>query len=452
MKKKKVFKSSRKYIILVSIVLLAVTIGIAVLLNMSLKKHIKEMVYQTMTNLSETTTSFIDGDKFKMVDENTTPDDENYKEIMRILNIFKDNNDFVYIYTIKIDDNGKYIFVIDQDPEKPAAYGYEVVYTEAMVTALTKGETAIDKDASTDEWGSYYSTFSPIKDSSGKVVGAVGIDFDSIWYEEQISKHSFYFIILFVIALVAGITISLLFMSQVFKKFRSLNKGLSSLSKDIDSLTEEINAKTSSDIEIEENVDVKASSENEIEEINLKMMSMEKELKKYIEYVHNQAFTDTMTGVSSKVAYYEYLKDLQKKIDNNTARFIVIVFDLNGLKKINDNFGHECGDDFITNSASVILKLFGKEHTFRIGGDEFIVILENSEHRISELDEMIVREIDEFNYNMTKDDVPVSLSFGASEFRPNANDTFKKVFKRADEIMYQYKGLFYKKFGDRRKN
>ena len=450
--KKKTIKRSTKYIIAICIVLLAVTIGIAVLLNINLKKHVKEMVYQTMTNVSETTAAFIDSETFVSVSETTTKEDDNYKSVINVLNKIKENNDFVYIYTIKSTEEGEYIFVIDQDPDEPAPYGYKVSYTDAMAECFEKGITTIDRDATADEWGKHYSTFSPIKDNTGKIVGAVGIDFDSIWYENQISRHSIYFILLFIVALASGVGISLLLMSQLLKKFRSLNKGLSSLSKDIDSLTKEINSKHEEELEETEEVTPNEGVESEIEEINIKMSSMERELKKYIEYVQLQTYTDTMTGVSSKLAYYNYLKELQKKIDDNTAKFIVIVFDLNGLKKINDNFGHECGDDFITNSASVIMKLFGKDHTFRIGGDEFIVIMEGKEYKIEELDEMILRAIDEFNFNKPKESIPVSMSFGASYFRPNANDTFKKVFKRADEIMYQYKGEFYKKYGDRRKN
>ncbi|MBO4667840.1 MAG: diguanylate cyclase [Bacilli bacterium] len=451
MKKKRVVSGSTKNIIFICILLLGITIGIAIFLNISLKKRIKEMVYNSMNNVSETAAAFINGDTFKTIGKYTSSYSDEYKEIKDVLDKFKENNDFVYIYTVKQDDNGKYIFVIDQDNEKTASYGEPIVYTDAMAQALRDGVTTIDREKTTDTWGSYYSAFSPIRDSEGKVVGAVGVDFDSIWYEDQISEHSTYFIILFVLAMAAGVGISLLLMSQVVKKFRTLNRGLSSLSKDIDSLTDEINAKSPGET-VKKEDKYRYSGETDIEEINLKMISMEKELKKYIEYVHNQAFTDTMTGASSKIAYYEYLKELQKKIDSNKANFMVIVFDLNGLKKINDNFGHECGDDFITNSASVIVKLFGKENTFRIGGDEFIVILEDKDYTVEEINEMVLREVDEFNMHMPKEDVPVSFSFGASSYRAGVNDTFKKVFKRADEIMYQYKGAFYKKFGDRRKN
>ena len=58
----------------------------------------------------------------------------------------------------------------------------------------------------------------------------------------------------------------------------------------------------------------------------------------------------------------------------------------------------------------------------------------------------------EFNTTLKSTDIPASFSFGASEFEKGKDDTFKKVFKRADEIMYQYKAKYYQQFGDRRKH
>lgn len=443
--KNKFFDSSTKYVIAICVVLLAITIGICVFLNISLRNKVRNIVYQSMSNVSDTSSALIDGDKFKTINEETSKDDPIYQEVLQLLTVFKEQNDFVYIYTIKLTDDGKYIFVIDQDPEEPASYGDEIVYTQAMEKCLKENVTAIDKEASNDKWGSFYTTFTPITDSDGNVVGAVGIDFDSTWYEEQISGHSMYFAIVFVVAITGGIAISFILMSQLLQRFRTLNRGLSVLSKDIDALTTEINEKQNkSKDEI-----VTYEGRNEIEEITFKMNSMSNELKKYIDYVHNQAFLDTMTGASSKVAYYEYLQRLEDKIVNDIADFKIIVFDLNGLKKINDNYGHECGDDFIINSAKVIVDLFGKEQTFRIGGDEFIVILENDNRSIDEINELIYQKEVEFNQNIDKNQIPVSFSFGASSYEKNG-DTYKQVFKRADEIMYQYKNLYYKNlYGDK---
>lgn len=432
--------------IVFSTIILIITIFLGILLNYQLRNKVKEMVYNNMADTSKTAAAFIDGEAFKAIHENTSKDSAEYQKIYEVLDTFKKNNRFVYIYTCRM-EGGKYIYVIDQDPVDPAEYGEEVVYTEAMASAFS-GISSVDREATTDEWGSFYSTFSPIYDDSDNLVGVVGIDFDSAWYEEQISRHNIYLIILSSISLLAGVLIALLLMSQIIKRFRTLNKGLSVLSDDIDALTKEISIKQTDEKDAKEPLE----DGNEIEQINRKMMKMEYNLKKYMEYAHEQAFTDSMTGVSSKTAYYEYLKLLDAKMNIHEISYKVIVFDLNGLKKINDNYGHECGDQFIINCAKVIMNLYGKDHTFRIGGDEFIVILEDENINTDSIDQRIFDEMQEFNTKLKPNDVAVSFSFGASEFEKGKDDTFKKVFKRADEIMYQYKAKYYQTYGDRRKH
>ena len=431
-----------------SLIILFITIFLGIIINYQLRNKVKEMVYNSMADNSKTAAAFIDGDAFKSINENTSKDSEEYQKIYHVLNTFKQNNDFVYIYTCRY-ENDKYIYVIDQDPVDPAEYGEEIVYTEAMISAFS-GVSSVDREATSDEWGSFYSTFSPIYDSSDNLVGVVGIDFDSAWYEEQLSRHNVYLIILSGISLFAGVLIALALMTQFIKRFRLLNRGLSILSDDIDALAKEISMKQSDNKERETKEPLEEGSE--IEQLNRKMNKMEQNLKKYMEYAHDQAFTDTMTGVSSKTAYYEYLKQLETKTAEHEISYKVVVFDLNGLKSINDNHGHECGDQFIINCAKVIMNLFGKEHTFRIGGDEFIVILEDENINIDMIDQRIFDEMQEFNTTLKSTDIPASFSFGASEFEKGKDDTFKKVFKRADEIMYQYKAKYYQQFGDRRKH
>ncbi|MBP5684057.1 MAG: diguanylate cyclase, partial [Bacilli bacterium] len=144
---------------------------------------------------------------------------------------------------------------------------------------------------------------------------------------------------------------------------------------------------------------------------------------------------------------------LDEKILTNIADFTIIVFDINGLKEINDNKGHEEGDNSIINTTSVITTVFGADHTYRIGGDEFIVILENvSQEEIEAYFIKVRKESDKFNESNPDLITPVSFSMGAATYRKELDKDYKAVFKRADEAMYRNKGLYYKNFHDRRKN
>jgi len=148
------------------------------------------------------------------------------------------------------------------------------------------------------------------------------------------------------------------------------------------------------------------------------------------------ANTDPMTGVKSKHAYIEFEKLLNKRIEDGIAEnFEIIVFDVNGLKHINDTQGHKAGDAYICCASNIICEMFKHSPVYRIGGDEFVVVLHgyDLEHH-----DML---IDKFNTmveeNIAKGDVVVSL--GHSEYIPGKDTTMRSVFSRADVQMYERK-------------
>lgn len=81
------------------------------------------------------------------------------------------------------------------------------------------------------------------------------------------------------------------------------------------------------------------------------------------------------------VAYLEKLKDMEIHVDAGMLKeFAVAVFDLNDLKKVNDTLGHEAGDQYVKDSCKFICQRFKYSPVFRIGGDEFVVILEGIDY------------------------------------------------------------------------
>ena len=179
---------------------------------------------------------------------------------------------------------------------------------------------------------------------------------------------------------------------------------------------------------------------------------MQHKLQAYMEYAHEQAYTDSMTGVGNKTAYLERVKEINSQINNGTADFAIVVFDVNGLKNTNDIYGHECGDRIITDTAATIRRVFDSDQIYRIGGDEFIAVVgsmteEEMEARLKELGEIV----ENFNKNEKRYAMTLSFSGGGAVYRPGEDAAFKEVFKRADEAMYDNKGNYYKQFGDRRR-
>ena len=167
-----------------------------------------------------------------------------------------------------------------------------------------------------------------------------------------------------------------------------------------------------------------------------KLLQQEKESKKALHTARTAANTDPLTGVKSRNAYLEMTADIDSSIiDSSAADFGVIVFDINGLKNINDTKGHEEGDRYIRDGCMMICRKFSHSPVYRIGGDEFVVLLkgsdyENRESLLSDFDEQIER-----NHLLGL----VSISTGMAIFDPDTDTQFSEIFDRADKKMYERK-------------
>ena len=149
----------------------------------------------------------------------------------------------------------------------------------------------------------------------------------------------------------------------------------------------------------------------------------------------NMANTDSMTGVRNKHAYSEAEALLNQRIrENDIDKFGVIVCDINGLKHVNDTLGHAAGDKLIKDACALICEHFTHGAVYRIGGDEFVIILQEKGYdtMLEELD-MINREIEE---NIKKNEVVISI--GYSTLTPE-DQMVHDVFERADQMMYKRK-------------
>ena len=148
------------------------------------------------------------------------------------------------------------------------------------------------------------------------------------------------------------------------------------------------------------------------------------------------AFTDPLTGVKSKHAFAVQEGQMETKIVEGEAEdFGVIVCDVNGLKRINDTMGHKAGDEYIRAACSLLCEYFKHSPVFRVGGDEFVVLLEGRDY---DARREIMRDINEqIEGNIGSDKVVASL--GLAVFDPETDKSFHEVFKRADGLMYERK-------------
>lgn len=155
-----------------------------------------------------------------------------------------------------------------------------------------------------------------------------------------------------------------------------------------------------------------------------------------MEVARQLAFRDGLTGVKNKLAYLEALKDIESRIESKELEELaVVVFDLNGLKAINDRLGHTAGDEYLKAASSLICVTYKHSPVFRIGGDEFVALLERDDfENREELANTFNKTIIE-NQRTGK----VVISSGMSEFNPEEDLNYNDVFRRADQLMYDRK-------------
>lgn len=147
-------------------------------------------------------------------------------------------------------------------------------------------------------------------------------------------------------------------------------------------------------------------------------------------------YTDPLTGVGSKQAYMEDAEELYQRIRSGASEeFGVVVFDVNDLKTINDTMGHDTGDIYIYTASMLISEFFSRSPVYRIGGDEFVVILEGEPFKTRE--EQLAAFDNQIENNLRSGKVVVSS--GMSEYRKGNDKSYRAVFERADLQMYRRK-------------
>lgn len=152
-------------------------------------------------------------------------------------------------------------------------------------------------------------------------------------------------------------------------------------------------------------------------------------------------YTDALTGIKNSAAYKRSVSDYEAKISSGIMNtFGVIVFDVNNLKTTNDRYGHESGNKLICKASSFICHSFKSSPVFRIGGDEFVAVLQNSDY--ANRDELIKA----FDSSMSNEKIEVpgaeltlSIARGLAVFDASVDKAYADVFKRADDAMYENK-------------
>lgn len=232
---------SRETLMLTALVLgilLAANALLGIVLTGQSRTAMKTMLQTRMLDVSNTAASMLDGDKLKALkaEDKGKPD---YQKINDTLTYFQNSIELEYIYCIQPIGDKKFVFSVDPTVEDPGDFGAPIVYTDALYNA-SLGTPSVDEEAYSDAWGRFYSAYSPVFGSDGKVAGIVAVDFSAQWYEDEIAKQTRTIYICMAISTVLCIFLVLAATSSLRRKLESMTSNLNHLAQDLDEITFEM--------------------------------------------------------------------------------------------------------------------------------------------------------------------------------------------------------------------
>ncbi|GLO62822.1 GGDEF domain-containing protein [Vibrio sp. MACH09] len=154
-------------------------------------------------------------------------------------------------------------------------------------------------------------------------------------------------------------------------------------------------------------------------------------------YIKKLALTDPLTGLFNRLALFSLLENY----DNDAQDYTLCLLDLNGFKQINDDFGHQAGDAVLIEVARRLQSHFQQQClVFRIGGDEFALVLKKSVCQQGEIDQFCCDVLNQFGLSFNHNDVDLSFSasIGCANF-PQDSKNIDDLVQIADRRMYQMK-------------
>ncbi len=164
-----------------------------------------------------------------------------------------------------------------------------------------------------------------------------------------------------------------------------------------------------------------------------KQMKQMSELTEQLKQAEAQARNDPLTGLANRRRLAEFLRDLKSE------RVSFVMLDIDFFKKINDQYGHDAGDEVLADLAEVLTECVREEDMVaRLGGEEFCVVFPDTDRDTAgELAEKLRMAVDVHDFKTSVGRIPVSISLGVAERRPGEANS--EWIKRADEALYASK-------------
>ncbi|SCY52989.1 diguanylate cyclase (GGDEF) domain-containing protein [Butyrivibrio sp. INlla14] len=299
-------------------------------------------------------------------------------------------------------------------------------------------------------WGYDYTALKPLINAEGEHFAALCVDIEVDDVQRAIKTYTIFNVILIVVLGIMFVTLFILWMN------RNITEPLVRLEKSVVSFAERSHEQTDPDLLSYD--DPHIHTKNEVESLSnaVNLMSIDmrnyvrniiaaedrvQDMKNQVTHMDMLAYQDALTHVKNKAWYDKIEERVNADIEAGKARFAILMADLNNLKKINDNYGHEHGNDYIFGACHIICVIFDHSPVFRIGGDEFVVLMENRDYDDKD---KLIEELKLAYEETSKDESKepwerYSSAIGVAVFDSAVDKCMNDVFKRADEAMYKHK-------------
>lgn len=165
-------------------------------------------------------------------------------------------------------------------------------------------------------------------------------------------------------------------------------------------------------------------------------------MKEHISDLNKRVYVDALTSVRNKGAFATYIEELQSKVKENPdgTELAIAILDCDDLKFVNDTYGHDKGDIYLKTASRLICRIFQHSPVFRIGGDEFAVVLRNDDYRNREkLAEDFKKAAEAMCSAAENRWEQVRIAMGIAVYDAAQDNSVSDTVRRADRIMYTNK-------------
>ncbi len=187
----------------------------------------------------------VDGETFLAAMEG---DEEALLSVKDSLSFFLSGDSVTYVYTLMPKDESNFQFVVDTDPEDPGEYAEDYEAQDAMFEAM-EGEASVTKEAFTDEWGTFYSGYAPIK-YNGKTLGIVAVDYEASSIQVSLNDLIRNIIFSVTFGIVFAAIVALIVSARMRRNFKKVNDKILEVASDDGDLTRVLDITSGDELEV----------------------------------------------------------------------------------------------------------------------------------------------------------------------------------------------------------